>query len=59
MKYWVQQKAKAGNFYDVLGTDNLKSARSYADHQRKAGFVCQVIKRKDIVIDQPAIEVQS
>lgn len=32
MKYWVQAKAPAGNWYDMLGTNDKDAAIRYAKH---------------------------
>lgn len=51
MKYWIQVQAPAGNWVDVLGTDDLNAAAKYAMWQQNHGPVkARVIERKDEVL---------
>ena len=50
MKYWVQRKDLAGNWYDYRGTENLDSAKARAKWSRKAGYKTRVVERTDIVV---------
>jgi hypothetical protein len=53
MKYWAQIQAPAGNWVDVLGTDDLETAFDFADWHREKGDQARVVKRIDLPLEDP------
>ena len=58
MKYWIQTQAPAGNWCDTLGTDDLMSARNFADYQRSLGRTVRVAERADVVVPDRGEKVE-
>lgn len=50
MKYYTQIQAPAGNWVDVLGSDDVTSCRMFAKYRRELGDTVRVIERKDKVV---------
>ena len=50
-KYWVQERAPAGNWYDSIGTnDDAEQAKAYARAMCIDGNPARVVERTDRVI---------
>lgn len=51
MRYYVQCKAPANNWYDVLGTDDKEHAVEFMNYQQRVhGLTAQVVERVDTVV---------
>ena len=50
MRYWLQLKAPAGNWYDSIGTSSINDAISYAEDEVKRGATARVVERRDIEV---------
>jgi hypothetical protein len=51
MRYWIQEQAPNGNYFDSVGLEGLAKAKQHARYLAGQGRACRIIQRVDEVIE--------